>query len=160
MMKFAAFYNNQFYKFIVINYYTLNVEIKFENYDTNNLKCFIFNKPIIPLKLIHVPIKSVDQINRKFKIGSYRFFLNSDKNDGDRFHWEKIAKFIRNNNKLFKRKNLISFVQNNAVHDEINLNKLELNFMSIDCMEDNFKFRELAKKNFLESFEKINKLVI
>ena len=153
---------NQFYKIIISNNFALNSIIEMGNHHATNSNINITNIPILPLQLMHAPIRSAEQIIRKVILGSHSFSLKIDRKEGEGFHWEIMAQYIRGNNYLLDYTHLFNFGINYAVQDsEIKINELDFNCIRIGLMEDDFEFRELARINILESFDKeINELIL
>ena len=153
---------NQFYKIFISNNYALNCTIEMGNHHATNPNVNITSIPILPLQLMHAPIRSAKQVIRKVLLGSHSFSLKIDRKEGEGFHWEIMAQYIRSNNYELNYTHLFNFGMNYAVHgDEIKINELDLNCERIGLIEDDFEFRDLARINILESFDKeINELII
>lgn len=109
---------------------------------------------MIPVPLNHVPVRSKQQIIRKAILGSYAFALKKNRNPGEGYHWDLMAKKIREKNYNLNDRDLLEIALNYAVEE----GKVSANDLVVDCLKighqgDCIEFKELSDINLLKSFD-------
>lgn len=151
---------NQFYKIIISNKIATNCEISMGNHDLiNESKCNYSKKYIMPSHLIHIPVRSEEQIISKAILGSHSFKLKKDRKHGEGFHWDDIAQKIRNSNYSVSS-NLLTNIsinyaipEKNCTYDIAASNMIESHSTGIGNNSDTIDFLDLAKINIIKNFD-------
>lgn len=90
---------SQFYKIIISNEFGKTCNVAMGNHDASNLSESVkYKKKLIPSYLIHIPVRNKQQIISKVILGSHAFKLKKDRTPGEGFHWDQIAKKIKEMN--------------------------------------------------------------
>jgi glycosyltransferase involved in cell wall biosynthesis len=159
---------NQFYKVIITNRLGKFGTIAMGNHDVIIQKeISALKKHVVPSFLIHVPIRSQEQIISKAVLGSHSFKLKKDRALGEGFHWDELTHQIRKGNYSLSDEMLFQVAANYAVpKDKWVTNQpmndaIEPTCSNIGRAEDSIEFIELAKINLLRNFDMhINELIV
>ena len=158
---------SQFYKVIVTKRLGKFCTITMGNHDiTTQEQISGLKKHIVPSFLIHVPIRSQEQIVSKAILGSHSFKLKKDRVPGEGFHWDELTQQIREKYYSISDEMLFQVAANYAVpkqkwikNQSIN-DVIEVACNNIGRAEDSIEFVELAKINLLRNFDMhINELI-
>lgn len=159
---------NQFYKVIITNRLGKFSTIAMGNHDVIiQEEISALKKHVVPSSLIHVPIRSQEQIISKAVLGSHSFKLKKDRALGEGFHWDELTHQIRIGNYSLSDEMLFQVAANYAVpKDKWVTNQpmsdaIEPACSNIGRSEDSIEYIELAKINLLRNFDMhINELII
>jgi glycosyltransferase involved in cell wall biosynthesis len=77
------------------------------------------SKAFINTKILHIPVRSAEQILSKILIGSYKFMLKKNKTRGEGSHWMSMAETVRNAKLRVDSDMLREFAYNYAGSQEI-----------------------------------------
>ena len=119
-------------------------------------------KPIqMPFSIQHVPVRTVEQIISKAIIGSYQLVVKENRRNGEGFHWDVIAKFIRDKNYLLSIDDLqslaLNYGQESKTDDEL---FVDLDAPSIGTAQDAIDFLDFARPNSLRDLDRYIDLIL
>lgn len=120
-----------------------------------------FDPVKMPFTIQHVPVRSSEQIISKAIIGSYQLSLKNNRLKGEGFHWDKIAKIVRENDYSLTECDLANIALNYACETE-NVVSPTIDFDSNPIGNDNdhIEFKELSKSSAFGCLDKyINNLI-
>jgi len=146
----------QYYKVILGNEFAKNCSVSEGNHIARSEK-FVTNPVILPLILQHVPVRSREQIIRKSILGSYSLALKKNRTQGEGFHWDLMAKQIRDNNYEISQEEIFELALHYATSDnKSSVNEILSDAPRIGTEADSIEFMNLALINPLKSFDPKN----
>lgn len=110
---------------------------------------------ILPLHLSHVPIRSSEQLINKAILGSYSLRLKPDRANGEGFHWDLMAKIIRDKNFKMNHSDIADIAARYALPNDpkIETPSLLIDGPRIGITTDSIEFKDLAEINNVKSFD-------
>ncbi len=143
----------QYYKVIIGNEFAKNCQIDEGNHFARN-KDFLSAPVMLPLILQHIPVRSKEQIIRKSILGSYALALKKNRLCGEGFHWDLMAKKIRDNDYDIKQKDIFDIALNYSVPESrLIIKEISTNGPKIGNETDTIEFKNLACINLIKSFD-------
>jgi len=144
----------QYYKVILGNSFAKDCTVSSGNHGAISTRFPSSSSKIISLSLYHVPVRSKEQIIRKAILGSYALALKKNRFFGEGFHWDLMAKKIRDKNYQLNDGELLDFAIHYATQEGDALaGELVEDCPKIGNEDDKIEFRELANINLLKSFD-------
>jgi hypothetical protein len=144
----------QHYKIVLGSEFARHCSIIMGNHDATNRDNGFDTRVMLPISLIHVPVRSAEQIIRKAILGSYALALNPDRKPGQGAHWDLLAGRIRASNFELSDQQLLDAAANYGVfkfHGE----SVELlgDGPRVGKPDDTIQLRSLSGINLLGSFD-------
>jgi hypothetical protein len=144
---------NQFFKIIMTSDFAKNCIVASGSHKATNPDYKNETNEIIPIELIHVPIRSAEQLIRKCILGSHALSMKKDRLKGEGFHWDLLANSIREKNYKISTENLLNYALEYATLDYHGKNEVLFDSPRIGFTDDHIEFKELAIINIIESFD-------
>jgi hypothetical protein len=143
----------QYYKVILGNEFAKTCLLTSGNHDVKNRKG-TSEAIFLPLILQHIPIRSVDQLVRKVILGSNIRALRTNRKAGESYHYDLMAKRVREQNYQVCYDDLFDVAINYATSSEINIiNQLVEDGPRVGTESDVIEFKNLASIELLKSFD-------
>lgn len=144
----------QYYKVIIGNAYAKNCKVSLGSHSASNeaTNC----QPLtLPLTLAHVPIRSVNQMINKVILGSHAFRHTSKRVPGQGFHWDLMAKLIREKDFEIAYDDIVEVALRYAVSENSSAQtpSIDIDSARIGLKADSIEFKKLAIVNNLKSFD-------
>lgn len=114
-----------------------------------------FHAPeVLPLIIQHVPVRSSAQIIRKAILGSHTFAMKKGRKKGEGFHWDDMARKIRNDDYTISYPELVSIALHYSTPDD-DRSAIEIaeDGPRIGLASDRLEMKELATIRPLQSFD-------
>lgn len=103
----------QYFKIIIRNEFAKHCNIAMGNHLATNI-AMDCKTTTLPYPVNHIPIRSSDQLVQKVIIGSQSFKLKSHRVEGEGFHWDDLARLVREKNYFLDYKTLVYYAKNYA----------------------------------------------
>jgi len=149
----------QYYKVILGNEYAKNCIIRQGNHSASNDNIPVDNIPtcgqkILSIELNHVPVRSAEQIIRKAIIGSYAVALKKNREPRESFHWDLLAREVREKNYLLNGDDLLKIAMQYSVRPEYMMSDNTLvDTGRIGLEDDVLEYPDLARIDLLKTFD-------
>jgi hypothetical protein len=145
---------NQFYKIILGNEYAKACQIFSGNHfaENNHFKC---EPKILSSYLAHVPIRTCNQLINKAILGSHALRAKSNRFAGEGFHWDLMAKIIRDKDFKIDFEDMAKIASRYAM-DENSLPErpsLAMDGPRIGLSTDSIQMKNLSFVNNLKAFD-------
>jgi len=145
---------NQFFKVFIGNEYAKNCSVSFGSHQAMSDR-FIFEPKVMPVFLAHIPIRSSVQMVNKAILGSHAFRLTPRRAAGQGFHWDLMAKFIRQKDFKIEYDDMAMIALRYAISEDslAQTPRFMLDGPRIGFSTDTIEMKNLAKINSLKSFD-------
>jgi hypothetical protein len=148
----------QYHKVILGNEYAKTCTISQGNHSASNGNIPACGRnghtKILPIELNHVPVRSAEQIIRKAIVGSYAVALKKNRAPRESFHWDLLAREVREKNYQLNCDDLLEIAMQYSVSPEYMMSDNTLvDIGRIGLEDDVLEHPDLARIDLLKTFD-------